>query len=152
MKHVLLFCTFVLIGQRALTQTPIRPTDQELKTTCTVLAKLTDTAINNNQKAKITLYYNTYCALQETYTFADNCDTYFKEIKSRYGNDMGVWTIKSDYPPKRAQYQGNNFTNNEKDLIEKIRRGELTDKDIQKLQEMMGAKQNKTSGQIKKAP
>jgi hypothetical protein len=113
-------------------QTQLKPTNSELKTTCIVLAKLTDNAIENQRNDLVTLYLNTYKAMREEHNFSNSCDKYFDDIKSIYGNSLGVWGIYSEFPPRQVESAivRGNYTHKEIIFMEQLKSYSLFETDF----------------------
>lgn len=141
---IVIICAGIFISFQENTKNEF--SEQELQTTCRVLAKLSDAAINKNKKDKILIYYSAYKSIREDYTFTNNCDTYFNEIKSQYGSELGSWTIKTDSPPRKIVVLGSGgFTHREIELLDKIKANQLEEIDIENALLLKGIK----NGEIK---
>ncbi|MEO1053456.1 MAG: hypothetical protein AAFX87_22670 [Bacteroidota bacterium] len=115
---------------------------EDLKTTCSVLYQLTDKAINDNRKDLIAIYYNAYKAIRLANTITDGCDQYFDGIKTSYASDIGNWTVDLDFPPKISSSGGRGFTHREVEILQRFQELELTDKDLDQLTLFKGLQNN----------
>jgi hypothetical protein len=131
MKTILTISALISIGLLLSFQTQDKPTNSELKTTCIVLAKLSNNAIDKNRKDVLAIYYNAYKALREENNFSDNCDSYFDKIKANHGSSFGTWKIQSEFPPKLLVSSGGGFTHKEIEFMEKLKNYRLFEKDFQ---------------------
>lgn len=127
--------------------------EQELQTTCRVLAKLSGESINKNKKDKVLIYYIAYKSIREDYTFTNNCDVYFDQIKSQYGSALGSWTIKTDSPPVKILLPSSGgFTHHEIELLDKIKASKLDEIDIENALLLKDIKSGEIKGEeIKKS-
>lgn len=108
-------------------------TQQELRTTCQTLAKLSNTAITKNQKDFVAIYYNAYMAIKKENNFSD-CDTYFNDVKTAHAASIGDWSIRMEFPPKKFVTPGKGgFTHKDFEHMLKINKLKLTDLDLQRL-------------------
>ncbi|WP_163409765.1 hypothetical protein [Flavobacterium ajazii] len=106
--------------------------EQELQTICRVLTKLSDASIKKNKKDKVLIYYSAYKSIREDYTFTNDCDVYFNQVKSKYGSSLGAWSIKTDSPPLKIVVPGNGgFTHHEIELLDRIKTNKLEEIDIE---------------------
>lgn len=127
---IVIICAGIFISFQKNTQNEF--SEQELQTTCRVLAKLSDASINKNKKDKVLIYYSAYKSIREEYTFNNNCDAYFNQVKSQYGSGLGSWTIKTDSPPIKIVISGSGgFTHHEIGLLDKIKANKLDEIDIE---------------------
>lgn len=102
----------------------------DLKITCGVLYRLTDKAIDENRKDLIAIYYNTYQAIRTSNVITDECDQYFKSIKSNYGNEIGNWKLGMDFPPKYTSSNDTGFTHKEVETLAKLKEFGITAEDL----------------------
>ncbi len=62
---------------------------EDLESTCKVLSSLTGSAIDDNRKDLVVLYYNTYTSIRSDYEINEGCDEYFDAIQEGYFDASG---------------------------------------------------------------
>jgi hypothetical protein len=116
---------------------------EDLKTTCKVLVKLTNDAIDNRQNHLVAIYYNTYKAIDLYNEIPEECEKYFDQIKEIYIDDLGKWTLGLDFPPRYYNsISSRTYTHKEVETLNMLQELNLTLEDLEQVKLFKGIQEN----------
>jgi len=132
MKNLFLF-VFLLGSINYLYAQEVAIKQSELNATCSVLYKLSNKAIRTNRKELLAIYYNAYKAIRLSNVITEDCDRYFKDVKNKHYEGIGIFALGFDFPPKEVDLSHREFSNREIETLQKIKDLGFTLEDIDQL-------------------